>query len=159
MYLLGAPHPHWVQWVLGVRMLSSVFSPSIWLCRAGGQNGCSGGIHPPPLRKMTSWSFASGSPFPTGFPHSVGGGSLGGAFSFERVTSLWRSSMSCHNSSSARSPRFACSCCRVLPPWWGLLGDNGVPPPHQRVEVGQQKVPHLPLPYKPSQGWQKVGKS
>ena len=32
VHLLGAPHHHWVEWVLGVRRLSSGFPPSIWLC-------------------------------------------------------------------------------------------------------------------------------
>ena len=91
------------------RRLSSGFPPSIWLGGSRRPNWLSCGSHPPPLRKVTSQPSTSGSSFPTGFPQGVGRRSLGGAFSSPRAMSWKRSSMSCHNSSSARSPRFACN--------------------------------------------------
>ena len=46
VYLLGAPHLHWVEQVLGVRRLSSGFPPSIWLCR-GRRSKWLLGVNPP----------------------------------------------------------------------------------------------------------------
>ena len=141
--------------VWGLRRWSSWFPPSTWLCEGRGQSGC-GGSHLPPLRKVTSWSSTLGSPFPTGFPQGVGSGFLGCVFSSLRVTSWQRSSMSCHNSSSARSPRFAWNWHGVLPPRGWSLGECWGFPTYLGLEVGHLKVPH-PLPlYRLSHGWQKV---
>ena len=62
--------------------------------------------------------------FPNGFSQGVGGGFWGVQFSSWSAASKQRSSMSCHNSLSTRSPRFACRCCGVLPWGWGLLGEE-----------------------------------
>ena len=82
----------------------------------------------------------------------------GGSFSSLRVT-WWRSSMSCCNSSSTRSPRFICNWHGVLPPGWGSLGEYWGFPPYLGLDVGHLKIPYLPLPNRPSHGWQKVEKS
>ena len=96
----------------------------IWLGGRRGLKWLSCGFPPSPSWKVTSWLSTSGSPFPTGFPQEAGGGSLGGAVSSLRAISQQRSPMSCHSSLSARSPRFVCNWCGVLPPRMGSLGDS-----------------------------------
>ena len=62
------------------------------------------------------------------FPQDFPKGSVVGPWGcIQRATSWQRSSMSCHNSSATRSPRFTCNWHGVLPHRWGSLGDNWCP--------------------------------
>ena len=83
---------------------------------------CPGGTHPSPLRKVTSQSSPLRFPLPDGFPHGVGGGLLGCAFSSQSAISHWRSSMSWHSSWSVRLPSSAWRWHGVSPLGWGLSG-------------------------------------
>ena len=122
----------------------------IGLSGGRGWKGCPMGSHPPPLGKVTSWSSSLGFPFSHWIPQAVSGGSLRGAFSSPKVTSQWRSSMSCHSLATTRSPRFACYWHGILLPQRWSLGDYLVPPPYLGLGVGCLMVPNPTLSYRPS---------
>ena len=114
----------------------------IWLNRCWGQGGCPLGSHPPSgcVGRRLKWLLWGNPPslsqkgdllaihIRISISHRISPRCLwwvlGGAFSSQSAIFLWKSSISCCNSLSMRSPRFAWRCCGVLPPRWGLLGDK-----------------------------------